>query len=376
MVDQSTLSENIRRYMKLRDMTVPSLAQAAGISSTTLSNCLNDKSDPRISIIQKIADALDVTMAKLFTEKPSFENFRLRSLYALTAKEKACRENLLFSTYDKIQEYLNVERFAEKENEFVFSNVIFDDPIESAHVVRERLGISQNDAILDICELISKLGVKFFHFDFNYSKTYGASVSANDGGPAIILNSSIPSVERKIFTIAHELGHILLHKDSFKSSETIEKKNSKEENEANLFAGELLCPQDVVFENVKDTRGFSFIDAVLRLKQQYRVSYGTVLHQYCNKYGISENYSDVTKKFQAMYANKNKVSFKGHYEPFALSETLYQFEDPFFRDIVVMLCINEKIPSAKAAELLNWKKTALEDWCKKIGGPSEQSRPF
>lgn len=375
-MDQSTLSENIRRYMKLGNWTVPTLAQKAEISTTTLSNCLNDKSDPRISIIQKIADALEVSMVKLFTEKPTFENFRLRSLYALTAKEKAYRENLLFSTYDKIQEYLNIERFAKKENEFVFSDDVFDDPVEAAHVVRERLCISQNDPILDICELISKLGIKFFHFDFNYSKTYGASVSANDGGPAVILNSSTPSVERKIFTIAHELGHILLHKDSFKSSETMEKKNSKDENEANIFAGELLCPQDVVFENVKDTRGFSFIDAVLRLKQQYRVSYGTVLHQYCNKYGIPGNYPDVTKKFQAMYANKNKVSFKGHYEPFALNESLYQFEDPFFRDIVVTLCVNEKIPSAKAAELLNWRKSALDDWCKKISAPSEQALPF
>ena len=249
-MDQSTLSENIRRYMKLGNWTVPTLAQKAEISTTTLSNCLNDKSDPRISIIQKIADALEVSMVKLFTEKPTFENFRLRSLYALTAKEKAYRENLLFSTYDKIQEYLNIERFAKKENEFVFSDDVFDDPVEAAHVVRERLCISQNDPILDICELISKLGIKFFHFDFNYSKTYGASVSANDGGPAVILNSSTPSVERKIFTIAHELGHILLHKDYFKSSETMEKKNSKDENEANIFAGELLCPQDVVFENV------------------------------------------------------------------------------------------------------------------------------
>lgn len=375
-MDQSPLGENIRRYMKLKNLTIPSLADAAGISSTTLSNCLNDKSDPRISIIQKIADALEVSMAKLFAEKPSFEKFRLRSLYALTAKEKACRENLLFSTYEKIQEYLNVEHFVQKENRFIFSEDKFDDPIEAAHVVRERLGVSQIDPILDLCELVSKMGIKFFHFDFNYGKTYGASVAASDGGPAIILNSSIASVERKIFTIAHELGHILLHKESFKSSETMEQKNSAEENEANLFAGELLCPQDVVFEKVKETHGFSFIDTVMKIKQIYRVSYGTVLHQYCYRFGIPSHYSDVTKKFQAMYANRNKVSFKNHYEPYALNETLYRFEDPFLRDVVVRLYQEEKIPAARAAELLTWKKSTLEDWCKKMNAPSKQTLPF
>ena len=375
-MEQSALSENIRRYMKLGGWTIPSLAQAAEISTTTLSNCLNDKSDPRISIIQKIADKLGVSMAQMFAEKPSFDNFRFRSLYALTAKEKAFRENLLFLTYDKIQEYLNIERFAEEKKTFTFINEKFDEPLAAAHIVRERVGLSQTAPILDICELVSKLGVKLFYFDFKYNKTYGASVSAEDDGPAIILNSSIESVERKIFTIAHELGHILLHKETFKSSETMEEKNSEEERDANVFAGELLCPQDVVFEKVKDTHGFSFIDAVLKLKQMYKVSYGTVLHQYCNKYGIPNQYSAVTKKFQAMYANKNKISFRGHFEPFALNESLYHFEDPFFRDMVVKLYQNEKMSSSKAAELLNWNKKSLEEWSCKIEGTSEKDLPF
>lgn len=375
-MENSTLSENIRRYMKLGNWTIPTLAEKAEISTTTLSNCLNEKSDPRISVIQKIASKLGVSMAQLFTDKPSFDNFRLRSLYALTAKEKACREDLLFQTYDKIQEYLKIESFSEKKNSFIFYDEKFNDPIEAAHIVRSKLGYPLNAPILDICELISKIGIKLFHFDFKYGKTYGASVAANDGGPAIILNSSVSSVERKIFTIAHELGHILLHKDTFKSSETIEEKNSAEENEANLFAGELLCPQEAVFEKVKGTHGFSFIDAVLNIKQIYRVSYGTVLHQYCNKYEIPKQYSAVTKKFQAMYTNKNKISFKNHFEPYALNETLYRFEDPFLRDIVVKLYQDEKISSARAAEILNWEKATLESWCKKTNTSSEQSLPF
>lgn len=373
---QTTLSENIRRYMKMKNWTIPSLADKAEISTTTLSNCLNEKSDPRISIIQKIAGALGVTMVQLFAEKPSFGNIRFRSLYALTAKETACRENLLFLIHDKIQEYRHIESFAEKENKFTFSDDKFNNPIEAAHSVREQLSISQSVPILDICEMISKLGIKFFYFNFNYAKTYGASVAASDGGPAIILNSAIASVERKIFTVAHELGHILLHKDSYKNTETKEEKNSIEEHDANLFAGELLCPQDVVYEKVKDTNGFSFIDAVLKIKQVYRVSYGTVLHQYCNKYGISEQYSNVTKKFQAMYANKNNISFKGHYEPFALNESLYRFEDPFFRDAVLKLRLDEKISSATAAELLNWKKSSLEEWLKKMDTSLKSSLPF
>ncbi len=375
-MNELNLSMNIRRYMKLGGWTIPSLAKAAEISATTLSNCLNNKSDPRISIIKKIANKLNISVSQLFAEKPPFDNFRFRSLYALTAKERACREDLLFSTYDKIQEYLKIENYAKKQNVFFFLKETFDTPIEAAHLVRKRLNLPCNAPILDICNLISKLGIKFFHFDFKYNKTYGASVITNDSGPVIILNKSIDSVERKIFTIAHELGHILLHKDTFKSSEIMEEKNSDEEHEANLFAGELLCPQEAVFEKVKNTHGFSFIDSVLEIKQIYRVSYGTVLHQYCNKYGISNQYSMVTKKFQAMYSNKNKVSFKNHFEPFALNASLYRFEDPFFRDVIVDLFQNGKLSSSKAADFLNWEKSTFDIWCKKVSENSERTPPF
>ncbi len=68
--------------------------------------------------------------------------------------------------------------------------------------------------------------------------------------PGIYINKKFPP-QRKIFTLAHELGHYLLHPnqeklriDSFNYSEdTLE---SKEETEANYFAASLLVPKQKV----------------------------------------------------------------------------------------------------------------------------------
>ena len=89
---------------------------------------------------------------------------------------------------------------------------------------------------------------------------------------------------RQRFTIAHELGHFLLHsgedvhidqqfvmlRRDVKSSEG----TNEEEMEANLFAAELLMPEEFLAE---DIRGFDFLDHVdesriSELAKKYRVS--------------------------------------------------------------------------------------------------------
>lgn len=59
------------------------------------------------------------------------------------------------------------------------------------------------------------------------------------------------SVERWIFTGAHEFGHLLLHPDSYDVTETVE--NEAEEQEANVFASCFLMPRPVFEGEWRDT---------------------------------------------------------------------------------------------------------------------------
>lgn len=58
-----------------------------------------------------------------------------------------------------------------------------------------------------------------------------------DGVPIVVLNSTNQSLSRWRFDIAHELGHLLLHRDS-----RISERRDSDETAADLFAGELLFP--------------------------------------------------------------------------------------------------------------------------------------
>ena len=51
-------------------------------------------------------------------------------------------------------------------------------------------------------------------------------------------------VERRIFSAAHELGHLILHLNAYDVSKEVE--NEKEETDANLFAAHFLMPPALV----------------------------------------------------------------------------------------------------------------------------------
>ncbi len=104
------------------------------------------------------------------------------------------------------------------------------------------------------------------------------------GEAAIIGVNNNQSANRQRFTIAHELGHYLLHSgdgvhvdEDFK----IKRRDSRssegvdlEEIEANLFAAEILIPEHLLAQDLDEHFGFDLHDeeCVTSLAKKYRVS--------------------------------------------------------------------------------------------------------
>jgi Zn-dependent peptidase ImmA (M78 family) len=103
-------------------------------------------------------------------------------------------------------------------------------------------------------------------------------VAPGNGGPAVVVNTwDRISVERWIFTAAHELGHILLHREAYHRSMANEEE--QEEKEADRFASHFLMPEESFESEWAQTRGLPLIARVLIVKRIYRVSYKTVLYR-------------------------------------------------------------------------------------------------
>lgn len=105
----------------------------------------------------------------------------------------------------------------------------------------------------------------------------------------IEVNSEIEFEEKKRFTIAHEIGHYILHKNielhndnegttSWFSNKETQSKSGRQESEANEFASELLMPAE---EFIKKCQGNKFSPDLLRsLSKHFKTSITSVVFKY------------------------------------------------------------------------------------------------
>jgi Zn-dependent peptidase ImmA (M78 family) len=101
-----------------------------------------------------------------------------------------------------------------------------------------------------ILEIADKLGYDVFYFDVNQTNRHisGAVIYGKDGSRGNILINPEEPESRKNFTLAHEIGHIVLnHNDDGRivdqRSDILNPKNGTREWQANEFAAELLMPE-------------------------------------------------------------------------------------------------------------------------------------
>lgn len=311
------IGDNVRRHMKIRGLTIPQLSAMMGMGTAALSNLLNGKAEPKSSTLIKLSDALAITFDELLVDAPKLSSLRFRTAKTLSGREKAERDQLRHDTAIWLSDYCFLEKKLEKDPSYLLAAISDHDPHSAAMAARETFTLAPTTPIYDISELMESAGVKLRILPFGFKKTFGLSIGDNDGGPGIIVNSEegIP-VERQLFTIAHELGHLILHKNSYKAPEEIE--NKLEEDEANLFAGTFLVPDAALEKEWEESKGLVFVDRVLKVKKIFKVSYRTILIRLFQM-GSLLSLSELIVKFCTEYKDKYKHDLKGHYEPESLS---------------------------------------------------------
>jgi Zn-dependent peptidase ImmA (M78 family)/transcriptional regulator with XRE-family HTH domain len=333
------------------------VAERAGISRNAYRAIETGDSEPREGNLQKIATALGVTVMDLVRPVPELKTVRFRSHRSLTAQQRALRENLVtefalwLQDFNELEELLNVE----EESSLKDSNP--GKPEQAARRAREALGLHENCPVIDICDVLERAGIKLYQAAARLEQYFGLSAGKDDGGPAIAVNTlrSIP-VERRIFSVAHELGHLLLHRESYDGSERIE--DPQEEHEANLFGGYFLMPAKAFEREWEDNRGLHFIDRVMKVKRHFQVSYKTVLMRLVQD-GELDN--SIWKHFPRYYEGHVRRPLQPKKEPFPLAEP--DFEEDRLDHLVRNALEKNLISTDRAAEILS---ISVEDMRERI----------
>jgi Zn-dependent peptidase ImmA (M78 family)/DNA-binding XRE family transcriptional regulator len=348
--------------MKLRSVSIQQLSEKCSLGTATLSNILNGRANPSTATVQKIADSLDVSINDLFCDIPKLKTLRYRTNKTCTAREKAEQDQLKIDIAYWLKDYLFLEKITGQKNNYIFKNFVEKKPIEAAHKTRELLNIQPTQPIWDIVQILEDAGIKIYIHPFSFKQTFGMSLGAADNGPAIIINDNRNiSFERKIYTIAHELGHLLLHGNSY--NDKFECESKEEEKQADEFAAEFLMPMEAFKEKWQEYKGLNWVEAVLQIKQYFGVSYRTVLYRLTKITNDNELY----KVFSFQYKKSFGHDLKDHFEPDPLTslrfiptenEYLNKLSGDFFinrrfNSLARTAYQNNKIPLEKAAQLFN-----------------------
>lgn len=183
------------------------------------------------------------------------------------------------------QAYLNNE-IIEKKSEDININLAQPNNINAIYLKAKELGICTEPLdIVKVVKNIFNINVYFNDLDRNISG-FIERTSASDW--AIHVNKW-ESLLRQKFTIAHELGHFIMHRDILSSGSHTDSilyrddNNSEIERTASAFAAELLMPKDQFDKYVKT--GYNTID---KLSEKFNLSSSAVRYRAYKLNYISE----------------------------------------------------------------------------------------
>lgn len=315
-MNRGVISDNLRRLRSIKGLNQTQIAKKAGLSRPSYVAIENGSADPRSSTLMSIAGALDVSLPDLFRPLPSLKRVRFRIQKTMTKREQNQRDQLLQDVAVWLSDYNELEKMLGVSRKYEFSDYKESDPVRASQGARKILKIKNEELIRDICGLVETAGIKVYLSKTGFKKYFGMSVSVEDGGPAICVKVGDVSVERQIFTVAHEMGHLLMHRSSYKKDEI--KEIDREEKEADIFASHFLMPQSVFDKEWQAARGLHLVDRVLHVKRIFRVSYMTVLLRLVSC-GLAD--SSIIPIFRGEYNKLRGHDLKNYYEPESYSES-------------------------------------------------------
>lgn len=191
----------------------------------------------------------------------------------------------------------------------------------------------EKGALLNVSEVLEKHNILLLNFDFTTERVDGLITLASETHPIIITNKTLLG-DRQRFTLAQQLGHLIMHKGltvSFDRDLT---------HEANLFAAEFLMPEKDIQEDLHDLTLAKLGD----LKKKWKVSMQALMYRANDLQIITDN----QKKYLVQQFNDANIRRR---EPKELDVPVEQYK--LVRDLITKYKSKQKLSVSGMAAFLH-----------------------
>ena len=300
---------------------------------------------PSSTVAIALAKALDVSVSYLLsTSGVSLQSVEFRKLASTKARERAAVEA---EVLDNVERYLQVEDLLGIDSSMQETHGGSPPPIDSiedaeraALALRARWNLG-GGPIPDMTELLEERGIKVFKLGLpNSVDGLTCHVRQLEGEDVpVVVCSTAKSIERQRFTIAHELGHMVMEIPP----------GVPEEKACHRFAGAFLVPQEELMREVGRRRLNFGSGELIEIKRMFGVSAAALVARMRDLGIISEG--TVGDIFRGV-GNRWRRD-----EPCPLERT----ETPRrFRRLCLRALAEGAISASKAAELLGLRVSEID----------------
>jgi Zn-dependent peptidase ImmA (M78 family)/transcriptional regulator with XRE-family HTH domain len=344
------IAANLIRYRKGLHLSQEQLAEQAGVTRQTINNYEKAKTLPDSKALSTLARVLGVTLDDLLrAESDKLPNFRFRAHASFGQNPQFVAQVMrILATYNALEQAVGLPPYTPESTPChqVEGNQKHIQSI--AAQFRHRLGLG-DAPIANLFQSVETIGLKVLRQPIPIKGFFGLSACSDAEGAFILINTQEITIERQLFTLAHEIGHLIFHRVEYQDT-LMEQGNQEEEKArekvADYFAGHLLVPQ-TEFEQI-----YQLTQDIVKLKQHFRVSYQVILSRLAEMEII--DYAKEKAKICAIYKKRNNgTPLQNSMElPPALEIKEFPENERYVRLIwnALKLC---KISEMKAAELLN-----------------------
>lgn len=331
------LGNNLKRFRLLNDLSLQDVGEKLNLSAPAISKYEKGEVTPNSNRLIEFSRIYNVGVAELMKVYtiPNMEFNSFRKKKRLTGQRLELLKSLIQNEVAKYLEVLNLNNYVIPDN-YKITRIkcgTVDAAENIAKQFRVNRKISELIPISNLTHVLENFGIFVIYINninHEFDDFDGLSEIVS-GIPFIVVLDDINDGARQRFTIAHELGHLLLDIAE----------NANKEKLCHRFASALLMPKEAIINEFGNSRThISFLE-LEAIKREYKVSYSAIIYRL-------EDLDIITRSnAKYWYIQLNKMFGKIDPDPIP-REKSNQFEK-----LVSKLEANKIISNRKASEYLD-----------------------
>ncbi|MGX4631336.1 hypothetical protein CKN63_03430 [Carnobacterium divergens] len=268
----------LKKARLFNGQTISELSDSIGVTHQAISNYEKEKNTPSYDVLIKISESLKFPVQyfyktrELGNESVGFyrKGSNVTKKNRVKVAELASFSREIFEEIEKVVFVPSYSDPIELKRRKKYSPLDFQYIEDVADLIREKFKFGSGP-IINLTGFLESLGI-YVVFAYMDDTKIDAYTTVVEGRPIILLNAEKKSSSRVRFNLAHELAHILFHRDYEKIYQNGEN-FSTIEDEANHFAGCFLLPEAGLVEDLTATS----LQHLIVLKSHWNVSIAAII---------------------------------------------------------------------------------------------------